>query len=120
MRPPADPGELLKRHREHRGLSARKAAEAVGGNHVYWSQVERGVQRPSRRWVVDAAGALDLTPSERGELMAAFGHAPVAADQAARPVDAARRRVEEAAELVGASPAQVAAALAALGIPAAD
>jgi len=52
--------------------------------------------------------------------LAAFGHAPVAADQAARPVDAARRRVEEAAALVGASPAQLAAALAALGIPAVD
>jgi transcriptional regulator with XRE-family HTH domain len=117
MRPPADPGELLKRHRERRGLSARKAAEAVGGNHVYWSQVERGVQRPSRRWVVEAAGALDLTPSERGELMAAFGHAPAVVDQARPPVDEARRRVGEAARLVGASPAQLAAALEALGIP---
>jgi transcriptional regulator with XRE-family HTH domain len=116
MRPPADPGALLKRHRERRGLSARKAAEAAGGNHVYWNQVERGVQRPPRRWLEEAAGALDLASSEREELMAAFGHAPAVADQA-QPVDEARRRVEEAARLVGAAPAQLEAALAALGIP---
>jgi hypothetical protein len=120
MRPPADPGRLLKGHRARLGWSTRRAAVAAGGNHPYWDQVERGVQKPSRSWVVEAAGALGLSAAERDELLAAFGHAPVAADQAARPVDAARRRVEEAAALVGASPAQLAAALAALGIPAPD
>ena len=68
--------------------------------------------------MIEAADALGLAAAERDELLAAFGHAPEA-DQAP-PAEAARRRVEEAAELVGASPAQVAAALAALGIPAAD
>jgi hypothetical protein len=119
MRPPADPGQLLKGHRERRGWSTRRAAATAGGNHAYWGQVERGVQRPPRRWVVEAADALGLGAAERDELLAAFGHAP-AADQATRPVEAARRRVEEAAELVGASPAQLAEALAALGIPTAD
>jgi transcriptional regulator with XRE-family HTH domain len=114
--PPTDPGQLLKGHRERRGLSARKAAEAAGGNHVYWTQVERGVQRPPRRWVEEAADALGLTPPDRDELLAAFGHAPAAADRASRPEDEARRRVEEAARLVGASPAQLAAALEALGL----
>jgi hypothetical protein len=69
--------------------------------------------------VVEAADALGLDAAERDELMAAFGHAPVQADQAP-PAEAARRHVEEAARLVGATPTQVAAALAALGIPAAD
>jgi hypothetical protein len=118
MRPPADPGQLLKGHRERRGWSTRRAAATAGGNHAYWGQVERGVQRPPRRWVVEAADALGLAAAERDELLAAFGHAPSAADQATRPVEAARRRVEEAAGLVGASSAQLAEALAALGIAA--
>lgn len=119
MRPPADPGQLLRGHRERRGWSTRRAATNAGGNHAYWGQVERGLHTPPRRWVVEAADALGLAATERDELLAAFGHAPVEADQAP-PAEAARRRVEEAAELVGASPAQVAAALEALGIPAAD
>jgi hypothetical protein len=117
MRPPADPGQLLKGHRERLRWSCRRAATAAGGNHTYWDQVERGLHRPSRRWVVEAADALGLARAERAELLAAFGHAPVEADQAP-PAEAARRHVEEAARLVGAAPAQVAAALAALGIEA--
>lgn len=120
MRPPAVPGQLLKGHRQRLGWSTRRAASTAGGNHTYWGQVERGVHKPPRRWVVEAADALGLSAAEQDELLAAFGHAPAMADQAPRPVEAARRRVEEAAELVGASPAQVADALAALGIPAAD
>ncbi|HEX8135707.1 MAG TPA: hypothetical protein VF880_20035 [Actinomycetes bacterium] len=81
--------------------------------------MERGLHRPPRRWVVEAADALGLDAAERDELLAAFGHAPVQAGQAPPP-EAARRLVEEAARLVGASPDRVAAALAALGIPAAD
>jgi len=119
MRPRADPGQLLQGHRERRGWSTRRAATTAGGNHAYWGQVERGLHTPPRRWVVEAADALGLAAAERDELLAAFGHAPVEAGQAP-PAEAARRRVEEAAELVGASPAQVAAALAALGIAAAD
>jgi Helix-turn-helix domain len=118
MRPPADPGKLLRGHRERLRWSTRRAANAAGGNHAYWGQVERGMHRPPRRWVVEAADALGLEADERDELLAAFGHAPVQADQP--PPAAARRHVEEAAKLVGASPAQVEAALAALGIPAAD
>jgi Helix-turn-helix domain len=118
MRPPADPGQLLRGHRERLRWSTRRAANAAGGNHAYWGQVERGLHRPPRRWVVEAAEALGLEAAERDELLAAFGHAPVEADQP--PAEAARRRVEEAAALVGASPSQVAAALAALGIPTAD
>lgn len=114
----ADPGWLLKGHRERLRWSTRRAASAAGGNHAYWGQVERGLHRPPRRWVVEAADALGLEAPERDELLAAFGHAPVEADQP--PAAAARRHVTEAARLVGASPAQVAAALAALGIPAAD
>jgi Helix-turn-helix domain len=113
----ADPGQLLKGHRQRLRWSTRRAATAAGGNHAYWGQVERGLHRPPRRWVEEAAGALGLEAPERDELLAAFGHAP--ADQAP-PADAARRHVEQAARLVGASPAQVEAALAALGIPAAD
>jgi Helix-turn-helix domain len=119
MRPPADPGKLLRGHRERLRWSTRRAANAAGGNHAYWGQVERGMHRPPRRWVVEAADALGLEADERDELLTAFGHAPVQADQAP-PGAAARRHVEEAARLVGASPAQVEAALAALGIPAAD
>jgi hypothetical protein len=76
------------------------------------------MHRPPRRWVVEAADALGLEAADRDELLAAFGHAPAEADRP--PAEAARRHVEEAARLLGASPAQVAAALAALGIPAAD
>jgi Helix-turn-helix domain len=119
MRPPAQPGQLLKGHRERLRWSTRRAASAAGGNHAYWGQVERGLHTPPRRWVVEAADALGLDAAERDELLAAFGHAPVAAGQPSPPA-AARRRVEEAAALVGASPTQLAAALAALGIPAAD
>jgi hypothetical protein len=118
MRPPADPGQLLKGHRERLRWSTRRAATAAGGNHAYWGQVERGMHTPPRRWVVEAADALGLAADERDELLVAFGHAPVQAEQA--PPAAARRHVEEAARLVGASPAQVEAALAALGIPAVD
>ena len=118
MRPPDRPGELLKGHRERLRWSTRRAANAAGGNHAYWGQVERGLHRPPRRWVVEAADALGLEAADRDELLAAFGHAPAAADRP--PAEAARRHVEEAARLLGASPAQVAAALAALGIPDAD
>jgi Helix-turn-helix domain len=114
----ADPGNLLKGHRERLRWSTRRAASAAGGNHAYWGQVERGLHRPPRRWVVEAADALGLEAPERDELLAAFGHAPDHAGQP--PAAAARRHVEEAARLVGASPAQVQAALAALGIPTAD
>jgi helix-turn-helix protein len=114
----ADPGQLLRGHRERLRWSTRRAATAAGGNHAYWGQVERGLHRPPRRWVVEAADALGLEAAERDELLAAFGHAPDQAGQA--PPEAARRHVEEAARLVGASPAQVAAALAALGIAATD
>jgi Helix-turn-helix domain len=120
MRRPADPGRLLKGHRQRLRWSTRRAAAAAGGNHTYWDQVERGVHKPSRRWVGEAADALELDAVERDELMAAFGHAPAGAGPAPGPVEAARRQVQEAARLVGASPAQVADALAALGIPAAD
>jgi hypothetical protein len=119
MPPHLDPGRLLKGHRERLGWSTRRAASTAGGNHTYWGQVERGLHRPPRRWVVEAADALGLEAAERDGLLAAFGHAPVQAGQASPP-DAARRLVEEAAKLIGASPAQVAAALAALGIPTAD
>jgi Helix-turn-helix domain len=119
MRPPDRPGELLKGHRERLGWSTRRAASTAGGNHTYWGQVERGLHTPPRRWVAEAADALGLDAAERDELLAAFGHAAATAEPAS-PAAAARRRVEEAAQLVGASPAQVAAALAALGIPAAD
>jgi hypothetical protein len=115
----ADPGQLLKGHRERLRWSTRRAATAAGGNHAYWGQVERGLHRPPRRWVEEAAVALGLEAAERDELLAAFGHAPDQAGQAP-PAASARRHVEEAARLVGASPAQVAAALAALGIPTAD
>jgi Helix-turn-helix domain len=115
----ADPGQLLKGHRARLRWSTRRAASAAGGNHAYWGQVERGLHRPPRRWVVEAADALGLEAAERDELLAAFGHAPDQTGQAP-PAEAARRHVEEAARLVGASPAQVAAALAALGIPAED
>jgi hypothetical protein len=119
MRPPADPGQLLRGHRERLRWSTRRAASAAGGNHAYWGQVERGLHTPPRRWVVEAADALGLAAGERDQLLAAFGHAP---DEAGKPppAAAARRHVEEAAKLVGASPAQVEAALAALGVPAAD
>jgi hypothetical protein len=117
MRPP-DPGQLLRGHRERLRWSTRRAATAAGGNHAYWGQVERGLHRPPRRWVVEAADALGLEAADRDELLAAFGHAPAEADQP--PSAVARRHVEEAARLVGASPAQVAAALAALEIPAGD
>jgi Helix-turn-helix domain len=119
MRRP-DPGQLLKGHRQRLRWSTRRAAAAAGGNHAYWDQVERGVHRPPRRWVGEAADALGLDATERDELLAAFGHAPPGAGRAPGPVQAARRQVQEAARLVGASPAQVADALAALGIPAAD
>jgi hypothetical protein len=118
MPPHREPGRLLKGHRERLGWSTRRAASTAGGNHTYWGQVERGLHRPPRRWVVEAADALGLDAAERDELLAAFGHAPVEAGQA--PPEAARRLVQEAARLVGASPDQLAAALAALGIPAAD
>jgi Helix-turn-helix domain len=118
MRPPADPGQLLRGHRERLRWSTRRAASAAGGNHAYWGQVERGLHTPPRRWVIEAGDALGLAAGERDELLAAFGHAPQA--EQATPAEAARRHVEEAAKLVGASPAQVEAALAALGIPAAD
>jgi Helix-turn-helix domain len=114
---PADPGQLLKGHRQRLRWSTRRAATAAGGNHTYWDQVERGLHRPPRRWVVEAADALGLAAAERDQLLAAFGHAPVEAGQAP-PAEAARRHVEEAARLVGAAPAQVAAALAALGVEA--
>jgi len=119
MRPPVHPGQALKGHRERLGWSTRRAATAAGGNHAYWGQVERGLHRPPRRWVAEAADALGLETADRDKLLAAFGHAPAEADPAP-PAEAARRYVEEAARLVGASPAQVAAALAALEIPAAD
>jgi hypothetical protein len=115
----ADPGQLLRGHRERLRWSTRRAATAAGGNHAYWGQVERGLHRPPRRWVVEAADALGLEAPEREELLAAFGHAPAEADQAP-PAEAARRHVAQAARLVGASPAQVEAALAALGIPVTD
>jgi hypothetical protein len=118
MPPHREPGRLLQGHRERLGWSTRRAASTAGGNHAYWGQVERGMHRPPRRWVVEAADALGLDAAERDELLAAFGHAPAAADRP--PAEAARRHVEEAARLLGASPAQVAAALAALGIPDAD
>jgi hypothetical protein len=119
MPPHRDPGRLLQGHRERLGWSTRRAASTAGGNHTYWGQVERGMHRPPRRWVLEAADALGLDAAERDELLAAFGHPPVeAADQP--PPEAARRLVQEAARLVGASPDQVAAALAALGIAAAD
>jgi transcriptional regulator with XRE-family HTH domain len=76
MHPPADPGELLKRHRERRGLSARKAAEAAGGNHVYWNQVERGVQRPPRRWLEEAARLVGAAPAQLEAALAALGIPP--------------------------------------------
>jgi hypothetical protein len=119
MPPSVDPGQLLRGHRERLGWSTRRAATAARGNHTYWGQVERGLHTPPRRWVVEAADALGLAAAERDQLLAAFGHAPVEADQAP-PAEAARRLVAEAARLAGASPAQVAAALAALGISTAD
>jgi hypothetical protein len=119
MPPHREPGRLLKGHRERLGWSTRRAASTAGGNHTYWGQVERGLHRPPRRWVVEAADALGLDAAERDELLAAFGHAPAETGQAP-PQEAARRLVQEAARLVGASPDQVAAALTALGIPTAD
>jgi hypothetical protein len=120
MPPHRDPGRLLQGHRERLGWSTRRAASTAGGNHAYWGQVERGLHRPPRRWVLEAAGALGLDAAERDELLAAFGHPPVEAPDQAPPPEAARRLVQEAGRLVGASPDQVAAALAALGIAAAD
>jgi hypothetical protein len=116
MPPHREPGRLLQGHRERLGWSTRRAASTAGGNHTYWGQVERGMHRPPRRWVVEAADALGLDAAEQDELLAAFGHTPVEAGPAPPP-EAARRLVEEAARLVGASPDQLAAALAALGIP---
>jgi hypothetical protein len=114
-----EPGRLLQGHRERLGWSTRRAASTAGGNHAYWGQVERGLHRPPRRWVVEAADALGLDAAERDELLTAFGHAPAETEQAPAP-EAARRLVQEAARLVGASPDQVTAALAALGIPTVD
>jgi hypothetical protein len=57
------------------------------------------VKRPRRSKLREMADGLDLLPSERDELLGLAGYQPVG-------LDAVRRKLEEAAELMGMTPAQ--------------
>jgi DNA-binding XRE family transcriptional regulator len=51
----------IKVWREHRGLSQRQLAEAVGARAAYVSQLETGRKRPSLEMAKALAGALSVT-----------------------------------------------------------
>jgi transcriptional regulator with XRE-family HTH domain len=77
-------GELLRQHREARGLSARQAAIRCGLSDGYWGQLEHGgrlQEDSSRRPVRVTEGAVlqivngfRLRPAEQQELFAAAGY----------------------------------------------
>lgn len=53
-------GELLHKARLSRGLTLRRLAEAVGSSASYISRVERGLEKPSPRFLRDCARALEM------------------------------------------------------------
>jgi hypothetical protein len=68
------------------------------GSDSYWGQVERGLKQPRRQTLAQMATALDASPAERDELLRLAGHTPIGIDQA-------RRRLEEALEMLALPPA---------------
>lgn len=70
-------GALLRRFRLRAGLSQNALAKRGGLDASAINRLERGERGQTRRAAVEAlASALDLTPTERDELLAAGGHLP--------------------------------------------
>ena len=67
-------GDLLRCHRERRGLTQEELAErvATGVSVETISNVERGRTRPQRHTVRELLGALELTEAEREEALGAW------------------------------------------------
>lgn len=67
------PGELLRQHRNHRGLSQTRLAENAGCEHSYLSRLETGGRQPSRDTLEGIIRALDLDHEQADELRLAYG-----------------------------------------------
>lgn len=69
-------GELVRRHRLHRGLTQTRLAREAGITHSYVTHLETGRRtHPSREMVEKLAGALNLLGTERAVFFAAGNYA---------------------------------------------
>ncbi len=73
-------GQLLKRYREAAQLSQSRLAQRAGFDHSYVSRLESGRRAPTREAILRLAEALELTPAERDNLLAAAGFLPERAE----------------------------------------
>ena len=69
---------LLQGHRERLGLNKAQLAQRAGVSASFVTYLERGQRRPSLAMLTRLMQALDLTPSEKRELLQAAGHQPTA------------------------------------------
>jgi transcriptional regulator with XRE-family HTH domain len=60
----AEFGDVVRRHRERRGLTQEQLAERAGISATYVGFVERGDSVPSLTVILQIAGALELKPAE--------------------------------------------------------
>lgn len=69
-------GHLLRSYRERDNLTQTTLADLVGITNSMVNRLETGSRHPSRDTVLAIAGALDLTPPERAELLVSADYTP--------------------------------------------
>jgi transcriptional regulator with XRE-family HTH domain len=72
----ADFGYVLRKHREARGLSQSKLAEAADFDHSYVSRLESGARMPTREAIDRLAEALGVTEIGHDQLLTSAGFLP--------------------------------------------
>lgn len=63
-------GRVIRRERQHRGMTIKELGEKAGLSEIYVGEIERGQKYPSSRVLESIASALDLDIADLLELVA--------------------------------------------------